>query len=351
MARAKDIEKELYAAFGGRSAYLKAMSGMTDQQRQALKDSVVNAVRGGTPEGAKKQDVNPDVKVNTQQYSPAEKQALWEKSGGKGAYQEDAFFRGADGSLSIKPNIIPGVGETIQDNRFLAANARPEGIFRPVGDAAPFDEISARQAAEAANKTYFDRKNTELGQDYTRNTGDLNRLKAYATSTYAAELVKNNRSFATQMRQASNAYGARGLSGSGVFAQYATEAAQDQESVLSKNQAAQEKALADYASQSGKLSEQYERDKGDLSRQQQTQVASDVQKSKDSAAQAYYNQLLLGDKSPNLTGKPQGVFQPGVTPSAAVKVATYNNQDPTMGAYEQAMAAVRAASKPRLTNP
>lgn len=53
--------------------------------------------------------VNPTVGVNYGAYSPENKQALWQQSGQTGAANMEAFFRGTDGTLQIKPEFVRSV--------------------------------------------------------------------------------------------------------------------------------------------------------------------------------------------------------------------------------------------------
>lgn len=82
--------------------------------------------------------------MNQGQYSPENKQALWEKSGQTGAANMDAFYRKPDGTTGIKPEFV----KTIDPNSLT--------------DADSMNAYLNGTANEAYLRTGGDSKNTEL---------------------------------------------------------------------------------------------------------------------------------------------------------------------------------------------
>lgn len=58
--------------------------------------------------------INSNVGVNEGQYSMTNKQTLWDQSGGTGKFDMNAFYRGTDGSLQIKGDMIKKDPSTMQ---------------------------------------------------------------------------------------------------------------------------------------------------------------------------------------------------------------------------------------------
>ena len=253
--KAKEIEQKVWDFFGGKSAAMAALANMTPEASARLKAGIAADLQG---------------------------KSAMEAAGMK------------------KPAETPAAGTTPS-----AADLNGGTMYTPVDGARTYtaeEEAAIAAQAAAGSDAYFNRKASENSQDLSTAKSDLARLKGYATDNFATEMSKSNRSFALQMRQAANAYGARGLSGSGIFQGYATEQAEGLKETQNATKTTLDRSVDDYLAKSKAAETTASRALQDLGRTQTAQRESDIQKIKDSRAAADYNAILLRDRAPNLNG-------------------------------------------------
>lgn len=248
--KAKEIEQKIWDFFGGKSAAMAAISKMTPEDAERLKAGIAADL------------------------------------GGKSAMEAAGMKKPA--SEGVTPADLNG-----------------GTMYTPVAGAktyTPEEEAALAATVDSYNLPYFQRKADENRADLETSKSEINRFRGYATDTYATDLAKNNRSFAMQMRQAANAYGARGLSGSGIFEGYATDQALGQQETQAGLKTGLDRTLEGYLSKQKEAQTSADRALQDIGRAQKTQNLTDIQKIKDSQAQAEYNRLLLADRAPKLNG-------------------------------------------------
>lgn len=161
------------------------------------------------------------------------------------------------------------------------------GIFSPVEDfkISPEDEKLIRDSEAASLNPYYTRENQYADTQYKNNVSDYSRLIGYAQSDAAKTLAQNNRTFARSMSNAFNAYGKRGLLGSGILNQQAKEFTDEYNRTQQNVNEWLNRTVTGYERSQEDMKNQYDRLKTNLSEEQtymtELNVNSAIQSRKD----------------------------------------------------------------------
>lgn len=109
------------------------------------------------------------------------------------------------------------------------------------------------------NEPFYDRKRSELSEDYQSNVSDLDRLIQYSQSDLAKNLQKDNTTFARAMSNATKAYWRRNLIWSWVQKTHANEKVEDLDKQISNREEYQARQEEWYENRQQNLATQYAR--------------------------------------------------------------------------------------------
>ena len=174
------------------------------------------------------------------------------------------------------------------------------GIFTPVNDfqMSAEEEKLIRDSEAASLEPYFTRENQYADTQFNKQSSDYSRLIWYAQSDAAKTLAQNNRTFARSMSNAFNAYGKRGLLGSGILNQQAKEYTDEYNRTQSNVNEWLNRAVTWYERNQEDLKTAYDRLKSNLQENQTYMTELNVNSAiQDRKNDYYYNKSVEDETS------------------------------------------------------